>query len=165
MNEGRSLKTFDYIRQPFARVRGAILKDPRRIFSRATTLASERAERLASSLRAQVAGIELGKQIHIEVMGSADTRYDDAGLPTETRIELQWTALGRAALFPTMKAELVVRSLSAVETQLEFVGSYQPPLGAVGAVIDAVVGHRVAESCVQQFVVDVARQVANDLAN
>ena len=59
-------------------------------------------------------------------------------------------------LFPLMKAELFIYPLTATETQLDFVGLYEPPLGAVGKAVNAIVGHRLAEVSVHRFVNDVA---------
>jgi hypothetical protein len=165
MSEGRTIRVYDYVNQPFDRVRAALVRDARGIFSRATTVASERAERLASGLRINVAGVEIGKEIDLEVLGSADTEHDSAGQPRETRIELCWRAVGKAALFPTMRAELALYALSAHETQLDFRGTYEPPLGPLGAVIDALLGRRIAEACVHQFIVDVAERLRGDLAS
>lgn len=164
MTEGRTIRVYDYVNQPFERVRAALLRDAPGIFSRATTVASERAERLASGLRVNVAGIEIGKEIDLQVLGSADTEHNSAGLPRATRIELCWRAVGKAALFPTMRAELNLYGLSSHETQLDFRGTYEAPLGPLGAVIDALVGRRIAEACVHQFIVDVAGRLRNDLA-
>jgi len=50
-----------------------------------------------------------------------------------------------------------VYPLTASETQLDFAGTYEPPMGIVGAAIDALVLHRVvAEASVLHFVQDVA---------
>lgn len=55
-----------------------------------------------------------------------------------------------------MRATLAIYPLTASETQLEFFGSYEPPLGRVGDAINAVIGHRIAEASVQRFVEEVA---------
>lgn len=60
------------------------------------------------------------------------------------------------SLFPFMKAELSIYPLTATETQLDFLGVYEPPLGALGKALNAIVGHRIAEASVHRFVSDVA---------
>ena len=164
MSEGRQIRVYDYVNQPFERVRGALLADATGIFSRATSVASERAQKVASGLRVNVAGIEIGKEIQIEVSGSSDTEHPSSGFARETRIELQWSAVGRPGLFPTMKAVLALYPLSSTETQLDLAGTYEPPLGPLGAALDALVGHRVAEASVHQFIVDVAERLRRELA-
>ena len=59
-------------------------------------------------------------------------------------------------LFPFMKAELAIYPLTSTETQLDFSGAYEPPLGALGKAMNAVAGHRLAEASVHRFVNDVA---------
>jgi hypothetical protein len=165
MSEGRTIRVYDYVNQPFERVRAALLADARGIFSRATTVASERAQRLASGLRVNIAGIEIGKEIDLEVLGSVDSEHHAGGPPRETRFELSWRAIGKASLFPTMTAELAIYALSPHETQLDLKGTYEPPLGPLGAVIDALVGRRIAEACMHQLIVDVAERLRSDLAH
>jgi hypothetical protein len=54
--------------------------------------------------------------------------------------------------------------MTATETQLDFSGVYKPPFGAVGKVINAIVGHRIAEVSVHRFIGDVARYLRQALA-
>lgn len=164
MKNARQIRVFDYVNQPFDRVRSALLADAKGIFSRATSVASARTQRIASALRVNLAGIEIGKEIAIEVCGSYDSGHTSSGAVRETHIELGWRAVGDASLFPVMKAELALYPLSSTETQLDLTGTYEPPLGLLGDAIDAVVGHRVAEASVHQFIVDVAEQLRRDLA-
>ena len=46
--------------------------------------------------------------------------------------------------------------LTANETQLDFSGCYEPPLGVLGSAMDSIVGYRVAQVSVHRFVTDVA---------
>jgi hypothetical protein len=63
-----------------------------------------------------------------------------------------------------MKAELAVYPLTATETQLDLSGNYDPPFGALGSVIDAVLMHRIAEASVHQFIKDIAVYLRAELA-
>lgn len=164
MSKARPIRVFDYVNQPFERVRAALLADATDIFGRATNVASARTQRIASALRVNVAGIEIGKEIAIEVCGSFDGSRGGIGPVRETHIQLHWSAVGGASLFPTMRADLALYPLSSTETQLDLTGSYEPPLGLLGDAIDALVGHRIAEASVHQFIVDVAEQLRRDLA-
>jgi hypothetical protein len=68
-------------------------------------------------------------------------------------------------MFPLMKAELAVYPLTATETQLDFAGSYEPPLGWLGSAVDAVVGYKIAEASVHRFVAQVAAYLRTTLGN
>jgi hypothetical protein len=63
-----------------------------------------------------------------------------------------------------MKAELSIYPLTRTETQLDFAGLYEPPLGALGIALNAVAGHRIAEVSVHRFVGDVAEHLRQTLA-
>jgi hypothetical protein len=68
-------------------------------------------------------------------------------------------------LFPLMKAQLSIYPLTATETQLDFLGFYEPPFGAVGKAMNAIVGHRIiAEVSVHRFISDVAAYLRKALA-
>jgi hypothetical protein len=56
-----------------------------------------------------------------------------------------------------MDGVLTLYPLTATETQLDFLGRYEPPLGVVGDAVDALVGYRVAEASVHRFITDIAR--------
>jgi hypothetical protein len=80
-----------------------------------------------------------------------------------TRLHLEWAAANMPSLFPFMKAELAIYPLTATETQLDFSGLYEPPLGAVGKALNAIAGHRIAEVAVHKFVNDVAGYLRESL--
>lgn len=66
-------------------------------------------------------------------------------------VPFSWKAAGASWLFPHMEAELVLSPLAPSLTHLTFRGRYRPPLAAVGAVLDRVAMHRVAEATVRSF--------------
>jgi hypothetical protein len=55
-----------------------------------------------------------------------------------------------------MKANLSIYPITATETQLDFNGLYEPPLGPLGKAVNAIIGRRIAEASVHRFVSDVA---------
>jgi hypothetical protein len=55
-----------------------------------------------------------------------------------------------------MTGELRIYPLTSSETQLDFMGRYDPPLGVVGGAMDSLVGHRIAEASVHRLITDVA---------
>jgi hypothetical protein len=155
MSERNKMRVYDYVNRPYAEVRSALEADALNVFRNATKVASHRANTLASELHVNIAGIEVGTDIKIKI-NSIETLPATATAPETTRIELEWEAANMPRLFPFMKAELNVYPLTRSETQLDLNGNYQPPLGVVGSVLDAAVGHRIAEATVQQFIKDVA---------
>jgi hypothetical protein len=85
--------------------------------------------------------------------------------PAVTCVQLEWEAATMPGLFPLMKAELAIYPLTATETQLDFSGFYEPPLGALGKAVDAIAGYRIAEVSVHRFVSDVAEYLRKALAH
>lgn len=63
---------------------------------------------------------------------------------------ISWRAAGSTLLFPHMDAELVLSPLGE-STHVEFRGVYTPPMGPVGALLDRVAMHRLAEATVRNF--------------
>ena len=55
-----------------------------------------------------------------------------------------------------MVAAIGLFPLTPTETQLSFEGTYDPPLGRLGGLFDAAIGHRIAETTVDRFVTEIA---------
>lgn len=162
MSEPRTLRSYQYVNRSYEAVRELFRQRPLEVFQQATTSASERANAIAASLHAGVAGIGVGVDVRIHVQAVQD-EAGIAGMSPLTRVTLAWEAVRAPALFPVMRAELSFFPLTSTETQLEIEGAYRPPLGIVGNVVDAAVGHRVAEATVHRFLDDVVEQIRREL--
>jgi hypothetical protein len=155
MSKSRHIRCFDYVNHPYAKVRDLLRAEALAAFGRATKSAAARAETVAAQLHVSIAGIEVGTDIEIKLHGVEETPGVGRSTPV-TRLQLEWKARESARLFPLMRAELAVYPLTATETQLDFSGDYEPPLGVVGSAVDTLVGHRVAEASIHRFVNEVA---------
>lgn len=151
------LNCYDYVTVRYDRVREILGNDAAGVFQRATVAATRRVEELVSTLHVSVGPIDVATDVKIDVKRVEHnvTALGDRA----TVVELSWTAARATKLFPVMDAMLTVFPLSPTETQVDLVGHYHPPLGVVGSVIDAVVGHRLARASVLRFVQEVSRQI------
>lgn len=161
MARSSELRSFDYVNHPYERVRDALQGDAVGVFRAATRAGADRARSLAVQLRVNLAGVEVGTEVDLEVDQVEETH---ARSGPSTRLLLRWQASERPHLFPLMRGELAVYPLTAGETQLDFSGEYQPPLGVLGAALDAVAGRRIAEASVHRFVSDVAAHLRERLS-
>src|SRR5215469_219569 len=146
MKEPR-VRIYQYVNRPYGAVRELLRLRPVELFQRATTSAAARANAVAASLHAGLGGVDVGVDVRIHVQSVRDDA-GVAGMSPVTHVDLAWEALRATALFPVMKARLSFWPLTASETQLEIDGAYRPPMGVVGNVVDAAIGHRVAEAAV-----------------
>jgi hypothetical protein len=158
----REIRCFDYVNHPYAQVRDALTKDAPALFQAATRAAASRAHSVASELRIDLGGIGVEADINISVQ-NIEERVSEASSAPVTRMRIEWEAATMPRLFPLMKAEVSVYPLTATETQLDFQGLYEPPLGPLGKAMNAIVGHRIAEASVHRFVEDVARYLRRTL--
>jgi len=149
------IRSYDYVNHPYVAVRAALVKDPAGVLRAATNAAAARARDVAAALHVNIGPIDIGAQIAVTV-GEISEQSDAAPMSQVTRIPIEWSAAQRAALFPIMNAELSVYPLTSTETQLDFLGRYEPPLGIVGGALDAVAGHRIAQASVHRLVADLA---------
>jgi hypothetical protein len=105
------------------------------------------------------------EELRFEIGGGAITRRVEAEVgpmdsgPASLRVPLHWKATEHPNLFPVMDAELHISDLDGNHIELRLVGEYRAPLGAVGAVGDALGGHRVAEKTLSGFLSEVARRL------
>jgi hypothetical protein len=162
VSTSRRIRSFDYVNYPYERVRDALRADPLAVFRAATAAASTRARSVVSMLRVNVAGLEVAKEIEIEVHAIDEQPASATAFPV-TRLKLDWTATSAPRLFPLMKADLLVYPLTSTETQLDFSGRYEPPLGWLGTAVNAAIGHRIAEASVHRFIGEVAEYLRTTL--
>jgi len=163
MMEPLKVRSYDYINRPYELVRDALKKDSLNVFQAATKAAASRAQTIASVLHLDFGGIGVKTDIIITVK-SVEDKAAEVGLGPVTRLLLEWEAMPMPRLFPLMKGELSIYPLTSTETQLDFSGIYEPPFGAVGKAMNAIVGHRIAEVSVHRFVDDVAGYLRQTLA-
>lgn len=161
-SHGRELRCYDYATIPYEEVRAILRADAHGLIQRATLSALERAKLVGATLRTEVGPFEVGAEVKIRI-GRVTEEISAQG-ERIMRVELSWTAAESAPLFPSMDAVLVAHPLSSGETHLELDGRYYPPLGPVGGAFDVLVGHRIAEACVQRFLRDIARQLDDEHA-
>jgi hypothetical protein len=163
VSKAKTIRVYDYINHPYEAVRGKLSAEALEVFRNATKVAALRAKSVASELHVNFAGIEVGTDISIFVKSIEDLPKN-LTTPPVTRIQLEWEAANMPRLFPFMKAELSVYPLTATETQLDLTGNYEPPFGVLGNVIDSVLGHRIAEAAVHQFIKDIAVYLRAELS-
>lgn len=159
----QEIRSYDYVNRPYARVREALVADPNAVFAAATRAAAGRAQELAAELRVTVGGLDVAAEIVCSIGAiEADTTGPMGG--PATRIPVSWEAAKHPRWFPLMNGVLAIYPLTATETQLDFMGRYDTPLGVVGSAVDALVGHRIAEAAVHRFIGDVARYLRGAIA-
>ena len=163
MKEPLKVRSYDYVNRPYEHVRDALKKDALNVFQAATKAAASRAQTIASELHIDFGGIGVKTDITITVKG-VEEKVAEAGLGPITRLLLEWEATSMPRLFPLMKGEVSIYPLTSSETQLDFWGIYEPPFGAVGRTLNAMVGHRIAEVSVHRFVDDVADYLRHNLS-
>ncbi|MGA7228758.1 MAG: hypothetical protein WBZ40_13520 [Acidimicrobiia bacterium] len=114
------------------------------------------AYRHGEDLRARVGPGEdgLAKEVRLD-LGTAEIHRSGLIYP------LKWSATGARGLFPKMDADLILSHAGKEKTKISFEGTYEPPLGAVGQVVDRIVLRRVAESTVKTWVDALARSLVD----
>jgi hypothetical protein len=162
MSKRREIRCYDYVNHPYRQVRDALRQDALTVFRSATKAAASRAQSIAAELHLDSGGLGIKSDINISVK-NVEEKVDPLSSPV-TRLLLEWEAATLPGLFPFMKAELSIYPLTASETQLDFSGVYEPPFGALGKALNAVVGYRIAEVSVHRFMNDVAGYLRQALA-
>jgi len=163
MTKGRKIRCYDYVNHPYEDVRDELKRDALMVFQSATKAVASRTESIAAELHVDMGGVGIKTDIRISVRSVEEKIVGARSTPT-TRLRLEWEAATMPRLFPIMKAELDIYPLTATETQLDFSGHYEPPFGAAGKAMNAIVGHRLAEASVHRFVSEVAGYLRQALA-
>lgn len=161
MATATQIRCYDYVNRPFAEVCQALSSHSSEIFHNATQSAETRAGDVAAGLHVKMGGMEIGKEVLVTVKSFVDVESD---YEKKMTVRLEWKAAETPGLFPVMQAQLHVYPITSSETQLDFQGEYEPPLGLLGKAIDAVIGHRIAEASVHHFVSEIADYLRKNLA-
>ena len=161
MGTSTTILCYDYVNHPYEKVCEALTLHANEIFHKATKSAEMRAENVAAGLHVKIAGIEIGKEILIDIKSYVDV---ESAHERKLSIRLDWKAADSSRLFPIMEAQLDVYPITGTETQLDFNGEYQPPLGILGKAIDGVIGNRIAKASVHHFVSEVAEFLRNNVS-
>lgn len=151
----RTLYTYEYVELPYDDVTQLLAEDAAGVLQAATQSAADHAEEVVALLTVEVGGFEVGHHIRIDV-----GKFEPVEI-MHVEVPLRWAAREREALFPSMEATLDVRMVPMAmdRTQIALSGSYEVPLGPVGAALDDVVGHHVAEAAVHRFVQDLVKRL------
>ncbi len=75
---------------------------------------------------------------------------------------ISWSATGAELLFPRLDADLTLSHDGPGATAIALNGTYEPPLGPLGRVVDRIVLRRVAESTVKAWVDRLALGITAD---
>jgi hypothetical protein len=153
MRRGREIRSYDYVNRPYECVRDALRQNALTVFQSATKAAASRAQSIGAELHVDFGGVGITTDINISVKNIEENIVDGT---STTRLLLEWKATTMPRMFPLMRGELSVYPLTSTETQLDFSGVYEPPFGAMGRTMNAIVGHRIAEVSVHRFVSEVA---------
>ncbi len=94
-----------------------------------------------------LAGVHLVKEVCFRV---ADYSSFQGTIPLG-RICLSWEPLDHDDIYPTVTADLEIEPIDERRTMVSLLASYEPPLGRIGAVVDRVAMHRVAEAALRRF--------------
>lgn len=163
MTKRHEFRCFDYVNRPYSQVKEALTANALAIFERATRSAADHAQDVGAELRVRLGAVEIAADIAIEVTEIAGAR--SPANQAATQLNLTWKSKRRPGLFPEMTGSLWAYALSPRETQLELIGSYDPPLGLLGDAIDAIALHRIAEESVRRFITDVASYLRAELSD
>ena len=79
------------------------------------------------------------------------------------RMHIHWTPTGQA-LYPAFDGILRSSGEGSGFSRLDLEGSYDPPFGPAGAILDAAIGKRVAQCAVRALLEDVKRSVESGRA-
>jgi hypothetical protein len=71
-------------------------------------------------------------------------------------LPLHWRDARDAGTFPEMHGHLRLIQIDDNTTEVEFSGQYRPPFGILGVIVDAVIGHRLAQRTVDEAVQRIA---------
>ena len=151
----RAVELFRHIPVPLGTAVAILERDPQRMIGTCLGAPWAGAQVHADLAVELFGGRHIARQVQVGV-GHLLEDDDTLALP------LWWQAAQHPQLFPTFDGGLELRG-DEEGTELGLVGSYQPPLGAVGRFADGVVGHRVVMASLEGFLTAVAERLTDNV--
>ncbi|NNC74523.1 MAG: hypothetical protein HKN93_03315 [Acidimicrobiia bacterium] len=136
---------YDAVNRPYSDVRSALANRSLELLKRAAEAGLSGAHE--SALHVEVGGIALAKEVHLDVKGFRDI----PGRVPLGRVSIRWSPADHSSLFPVIEADLEAEPIDEERTMFSLLGLYQPPLGLVGAALDRLGFHRLAETALERF--------------
>jgi hypothetical protein len=155
----RTLYVYAYVEARFDEVSHLLAEDAIGILQRATDESVVQASTLSRKLQVAVGGFYIGSDVRVEV-GDFEPRA-----VTRSVVPVRWHSEKGRLLFARLAADLEVAAVvfDPPLTQLSVSGSYEPPLGALGAGADKLLLHRLAEAALHRFTHEVADELRRRL--
>jgi hypothetical protein len=129
---------------PFEHAEDLLLRSPGSWIPGLAEGADAKGERLLAEVGFRGPGRRVDKRVEI-------TLQEPMRFATKTVLPMSWRATGPERLFPNLEADLDIAPLGPERSQLAIDARYQPPLGALGSVLDRALLHRVAEATLKDF--------------
>ncbi len=143
-----------WLHVPYGLVDAIVRRDPRALVASGGRVVDGE---VCIELTAHLPGI--GLEVAAEVAITVGAAEELPGPIPSVRVPLSWQATHAEHLFPEMYGYLEAFPTTSSATELAIVGEYVPPLGAVGAVVDHAVMHRIAEESVVELLEAIATEI------
>ena len=106
----------------------------------------------------KVANVPIYKHVRLQLGSSRVAAHRESVM-----LAVSWTAVGGPPLFPSMEGTLHAEPYGSQSTRLTLNARYDPPMGALGNLIDRAMMHRIAQSTMQDFVLRLAAALTDEL--
>ena len=143
-----------WLHMPYALVDTLVREDPLALLASGGRLVDDEVH-MELSAHMPGTGIAVAAEAAFEV-GDVE---DHPGPIPSVRVPLSWRATHGQQFFPRMDAYFEAFPTTPTDTELAIVGEYEPPLGAVGALVDHTVMHRVASEAVAELLEAIAGEI------
>ena len=150
----RKLRCYAYVNRPFEEVSKRLHDRTDDLFPKATSTAAARAGEVAGNLRVKAGAIDVGVDVSIHV-GTVREEEGHPGNVPHRGIRLPGRRCAARPCSRRCPPSYRRGRSRRPRRRSSSTAPYNPPLGAVGGALDAVVGHRVAEAAVHRFLDDV----------
>jgi len=141
------VQLYNAIGVPFADVRALLVQRALPVLDAPRRIGLDWLREGDTHLDVDLVGVHLLKDVCFQVADYVDV---PGPLPLG-RVQLSWEPLDHADVYPTVTADLEIEPIDERRTMISLLASYQPPLGRIGAVVDRVAMHRIAESALTRF--------------
>jgi hypothetical protein len=141
------VQLYNAVGEPFDEIRHVLMSREVSSLDAPRRLAMDWLHEGESKLEVEMAGLHLVKEVVFRVSDYVDV----PGRLRMGRLQMSWEPVDHSDLYPVVTADLEIEPIDEDRTMVSLLASYDPPLGRIGAIVDRVAMHRIAQAALGRF--------------
>lgn len=153
------VQLYNAVGEPFDKIREVLIGRGVTSLDAPRRLAIDWLHEGEAKLEVEMGGLHLAKEVVFRVSDYVDV----PGRLPMGRLQMSWEPVEQTDLYPVVTADLEIEPIDDDRTMVSLLASYDPPLGRIGAIVDRVAMHRVAQAALGRFFSNLLHEIRESM--